>query len=375
MSLRVLHINAGNLYGGVETVLVTLARERAYCPELESRFALCFRGRLADELGSYRVTPFLIGPIRARYPWQVFQARNRLRRLLSEERFQAVICHMPWSLALFGPVVKKLGLPLLFWMHGPASGNNWVERWASLAQPELVFCNSHFTEASLPSLFSRTPASQVIYCPVSEAPRKISDAERVSIREELKTSKDDCVIIQAGRMEPWKGQMVHLGALSTLRDLPNWVCWFVGGAQRAEESLWLGELKAQAAAFGISERVRFLGERTDVARLLRAADIYCQPNTAPDSFGITLVEAMYAGLPIVTSALGGALEVISPICGRLVKAGSMESLREALIELVNHASLRRQLGNNGPEMAKALSDPKRVLHRLFSVISSLDSCG
>ncbi len=43
--MRVLHVSAGNLYGGLETVLVTLARCRALSPELECEFALCFAGR------------------------------------------------------------------------------------------------------------------------------------------------------------------------------------------------------------------------------------------------------------------------------------------------------------------------------------------
>jgi hypothetical protein len=50
--LRVLHLNAGNLFRGVETFLVTLARRRALCPQLEPAFGLCFPGRLEDELTS-----------------------------------------------------------------------------------------------------------------------------------------------------------------------------------------------------------------------------------------------------------------------------------------------------------------------------------
>ena len=48
--MRVLHIVSGRLYGGVETALVTMARCRDLCPEIEPEFALCFDGRLRDEL-------------------------------------------------------------------------------------------------------------------------------------------------------------------------------------------------------------------------------------------------------------------------------------------------------------------------------------
>ncbi len=47
--MRVLHISAGNLYGGVETMLVTLARDRQVLPALDQEFALCFEARLSTE--------------------------------------------------------------------------------------------------------------------------------------------------------------------------------------------------------------------------------------------------------------------------------------------------------------------------------------
>jgi hypothetical protein len=49
-SVRVLHVNAGNMYGGVETILVTLARLRHLYPTMEPCFALCQQGRLSEEL-------------------------------------------------------------------------------------------------------------------------------------------------------------------------------------------------------------------------------------------------------------------------------------------------------------------------------------
>ena len=79
----------------------------------------------------------------------------------------------------------------------------------------------------------------------------------------------------------------------------------MGGAQRGHEARYLEALRAKAAKLGIGPRVNFLGQRGDIARLLAAADIYCQPNTGPEPFGITFIEGLYAGLPVVTTAMGG----------------------------------------------------------------------
>ena len=55
---------------------------------------------------------------------------------------------------------------------------------------------------------------------------------------------------------------------------------------------------------GIADRVRFLGERFDVPRLLAAADVHCQPNSGPEPFGIAFIEALYASLPVVSTRIG-----------------------------------------------------------------------
>ena len=119
-------------------------------------------------------------------------------------------------------------------------------------------------------------------------------------------------------MEAWKGHRLLLEALGRLRHVPGWVLWVAGGAQRPYEARYLAELEAQATELGIRGRVRFLGQRSDVPRLLRAADIHCQPNLGPEPFGIAFIEALQARLPVVTTAMGGPLEIIDGSCGVLV---------------------------------------------------------
>ena len=96
--MRVLHVSSGNLYGGVETLLATLARLRNLCTDMEPHFALAFEGRLSKELHSYKVPVYQLGSVRVSRPWSVWSARKRLRKLLASQQFDVVVCHMPWSL-------------------------------------------------------------------------------------------------------------------------------------------------------------------------------------------------------------------------------------------------------------------------------------
>ena len=101
-ALRVLHLSAGNLYGGVETMLTTMARLRHLCEGMEPCFGVCFEGRLSQELRDAGVPVHVLGAVRISRPWTVWRARRRLRKLLSEENFDAVVCHMAWPLVVFG---------------------------------------------------------------------------------------------------------------------------------------------------------------------------------------------------------------------------------------------------------------------------------
>src|SRR6059036_2450159 len=130
--MKVLHVHSGNLYGGVETMLVTLARHRALCADMESHFALCFEGRLSQDLIASRAPVYLLGGVRVSRPHSVWRARRELRELLWQSRFDVAICHSAWSQAIFGSIVRRSRTPLVFYLHGGAQGCHWLERWAKL---------------------------------------------------------------------------------------------------------------------------------------------------------------------------------------------------------------------------------------------------
>lgn len=364
--MSVLFVHSGNLYGGVETVLLTLAREREAWPGNEPRFAVCFEGRLSEELRGEGARVEVLGGVRVSRPVGVWRARRTLGALLGG--VGAVVCNSAWTLAIFGPAVRAAGLPLALWLHDAPDGTGWLERWARRTPPDLLVCNSRFTERAARRVYPRS-AREVVYCPLSlDAPPA---GARAAVRAELDTPESACVVVQASRMESWKGQTLHLEALGLLRDVPGWVCWMVGGGQRPREVEYLNGLKRLAAGVGIGDRVRFTGQRADVPRLLAAADIFCQPNTGPEPFGLALVEALAAGLPVVTTDSGGAREVVEESCGRRVAAGDARALARSLGELIGDAELRASLGGRGPSRARELCEPARQTAALAEAFGRL----
>ncbi len=367
--IRVLHISSGNLFGGIETFLIGLAENRGLCSEMEAEYALCFEGKLSKQLSAAAVPVHLLGGVRARHPSTVWRARWRLAELLRQRNFDCVVCHMPWAQAIFGPVVNSAAVPLVSWFHNAADRRHWIDLWARIAsRPNLIICNSRFTGATLPKRYSEVP-TEVVYYPIASTDLRLDENERNSRRASLETARDAKVIIQVSRMEAWKGHRLHLQALNKLRDLPNWVCWQVGGPQRPDESAYFESLKVAAERLGVAHRIRFLGARNDVPELLRAADIFCQTNLVPEPFGIVFIEALFAALPVVAVASGGALEIVDDSCG-ILTSPEADAIAAAERKLIEDDSLRTALGSGGAPRASKLCDVPTQINKIAETLSS-----
>ncbi|MGH7214457.1 MAG: glycosyltransferase family 4 protein, partial [Tepidisphaeraceae bacterium] len=345
--MKVLHVGAGNLYGGIERVLVTLAAERGACAPMEPHFAACFEGRLTRELREIGAPVHVLGDVRMARPWTVWAARRRLDKLLRRERFDAVVCHACWPHALAAPLVRRAGIPLITWAHDTLGLGHWIERLASRTRPDLVLANSQPTRESVDAVFPGA-LTTLLYYPVPAPTIRDVNTVRDRVRAEHGAAAGSTVILSACRLERWKGHALLIDALVLLRDVPGWTCWIAGGVQRETERAYLAELETSAGRNGIADRVKFLGQRDDVPQLMTAADVHCQPNVAPEPFGIAFVEALHAGLPVVTTAMGGPLEIVTNDCGVLVPPGHANALAASLRELVLNPQRRRRLGLAGP---------------------------
>lgn len=360
--IRVLHVSSGNLYGGVETFVVTLARYRESCPALDQQFAVCSDGRFKRELLAAGAMVHDLGAVRVRQPLSILKARKRLFDLIEENRIDVVICHMAWAHSIFGPTVRTARKLLVFWLHMATEGRHWLERWAKMTEPDLVIAPSRFVADTAVSMFPRLDAKVVHYAvaPPDDSLR----CERHEVREEFGTPLDAIVTVQACRLEEWKGQRIHLQALAHLRDMEGWICWIVGGAQRPHEGRLLESLKNDAVSLGIADRVRFIGQRSDVPRILAAADIYCQPNTGLEGLPVVFTEALDARLPIITSDIGGFREIVDETCGIRVPVGNSLAVAEAMRRLIVGHAERKRLGDAGKLKARAMCDPVRQIQKI-----------
>jgi glycosyltransferase involved in cell wall biosynthesis len=374
---RLLHVGVGNLFGGVESVLINFANCRALCPELDVEFAVCYSGRLEDELRASGAAVHRLAPARFSRPWTLLKPRRALAELLRTERFDAVACHMPWTQLVFGSTVRRCGPAYIAYLHGPAS-NHWLERFAGRTQPDLIVAPSEYTLQSFRPLFrDRRAAGRrelVVHNPIPlkllEAP-SLSPARRDDIRRSLGASADDVVVLTACRFEPWKGIDVVVEALAQLADLPNWKLWIAGGVQKPDEAEYRAAIERLGRERGIADRIALLGQRADVPELMAAADIYSQGNRGPEGFSMSFVEACYLGKPIVTTALGGTPELLDTSTGAVLPAGDLAGFAQALRLLISEPARRAASGRAARERATEKCDPAGQVRRFAEAIDKM----
>lgn len=302
---RVLHLGVGNMYGGIENTLITIARNRTLMPRIDFHSATCFEGRLRDALVHEGLQVPVLGPMRYINPLGVARGRRKLAAVLEDLRPDIVISHSCWTQGLLGPVVKRSGARLVAWMHSPPTGS-WIEWIASRTRPDLVIANSRFTALNMSVLFPGVPVSVVFpICNIGDCNN--SSQGRAATRALLGCAPERPVVLATGRFETFKGHGVLFEALARMH-VPDWECWVAGSPQSPGERALEAGLRARARRLGIAGRIRYLGHCTNVRALYQAADVFCQPNVEPEPFGHVFVEAQEVGCPVVTTAMGGALE-------------------------------------------------------------------
>lgn len=346
-------------------MLAALARASRGGTPLESAFALCWPGRLSEELVTLGASVTILGAARLGRPDTVRRVRHRLRELLVTARPDVVILHLPWSQVVFGAVVRASGARVVLWMHGPGHG---LHRLGARWPPDAVLCNSVFTRGTVPRAYGALPLMVLHYPATLRAASSPGDRRRT--RAELGASEGSVIIVQASRLEAWKGHAVHLRALARLKEQPDWTLWVLGGASPRAAG-YPRRLSALADELEVAHRVRFLGEQPDVARYLAAADVYCQPNLEPEPFGLAYVEALAAGLPVIASDAGGVREIVNASTGVLVPPGDDDALAAVLEDLIGDPALRRRLGAAGPARASELCDAARQTARLGAFLTQV----
>ena len=176
---------------------------------------------------------------------------------------------------------------------------------------------------------------------------RLADQAPVDIKRSLGIQETAWVVFCAARLHPVKRHDILIQAIAALPEVAGRAVHLVLAGDGSERSAL--EALAKDLAPG---RIHFLGARTDVFALLSQADVFALVSTM-EGLPIALLEAMYARLPVVTTRVGGMVELVegtpedSRQAGLSVPPGDVQALAQAFSVLLSDDGLRRRMGEIG----------------------------
>lgn len=192
-------------------------------------------------------------------------------------------------------------------------------------------------------------------------------------REEIGLSEEYFVIVYSGRVNKDKGVSELIDAMLMLRDIPNVKLMIIGGsffANATKEDIFIHSLKEKAKA--IEDRIVFTGfiPYNQMPNYLQLADIAALPSMWEEPFGLTIVEAMASGLPLITTRSGGIPETCEGVATIVERDDIVNNLAAAIRDLYEHPEKRKQMAAAGLERAKFF-DKETYAQNLFAAIEGL----
>lgn len=172
-----------------------------------------------------------------------------------------------------------------------------------------------------------------------------SASERKDLREELGVDKNCTILLSVGELNDNKNQETALRAFAKVND-ENLHYVLCGKGKNLEF------LKALAIKLGVDKRTHFLGYRKDVVDICFQSNIYIMPSKR-EGLGIACLEAMYCGLPLITSNVGGLVDiVINGVSGYTHSCYDVDGFAKSIQLLKNDESMRKSMGENNKNAMK-----------------------
>ncbi len=343
--------------GGAEVLAARLARG------LRDRFRFVFAcldqmGTLGEELSREGFPVHVLG----RKPGFDWRCSWRLARLLRREQVDLVHAHQ-YTPFFYGITARLLCRrpAVLFTEHGrhypdyPRRKRMLVNRLLLGRRDGVVGVGEAVRQALINNEGIRPDRVSVVYNGIDLAAPAGGAPDRAALRREIGVGADDLVLLQVARLDYLKD---HATAIATLGHVvkrrPDARLVLVG--EGPEE----GKIREQVRRDGLEGHVRWLGLRKDVGRLLHAADVFLLTSIS-EGIPLTLIEAMAAGVPVVSTAVGGVDEVVEDgRTGLLAPSGDAAALAGHVLRLAADAELRGRMAECGRRRAREVFSEGRM---------------
>jgi glycosyltransferase involved in cell wall biosynthesis len=302
--------------GGVEGHVLELAAFLA--PQGHDSIVISNGGHMVEKLTQRGVRHITI-PVHRKSLRSLFQVR-KLRAWLRDEKPDVIHAHsrvpawIAW-LALRGIPADKRP-KFITTVHGFYSVNAYS---AIMTQGDRIIAVSESVREYIRSNYPKADPKRIEVIPHGIDPKTYHPefkpsadwlAQWQSEHPEL-TNKQ--LLLLPGRITRLKGHGDFFQLIKTLKQAGQPVCGLIAGNTHPKKRAYLDELHQQAESLGITNDIIFLGHRSDLRELMAVSDIIMALSQQPESFGLTVLEALSLGRPVVGYNCGGVGELLAAL--------------------------------------------------------------
>lgn len=375
--LRLLILQSYTGVGGAETALLNLLdglqEDTTWCEIVTLGHG---NGALDEALHQHghRLTPY--PGARFRRLDQTLVAIRWLAEKISRENFDVVLANGGHPNLYARPAALWARRPSVWWVHDHSFADplragplGWLQ---GMVAADLLMANSSMTEQKLRAYFPGTPVATVR--PGVNERKLLAALDRGGpLRASLGIPESECIVGMAARYQPGKGHLLFLEAAARMVHVgfPGRF-WIIAARLPWQDSGYAGHLRESTKRLGLQHRVTFLEDQPDAPAWLAACDIVVQPALQPETLGLVAAEAMVLGRPLVATAHGGALEMVTHgQDGWLVPPNESTAIAEAVMHLWSDPALCRRLGEQAARKAREQFSSRRTAEQFRALLEPL----
>lgn len=348
--MRILQICSAREIGGGERHLADLANNLAARGH-EVSVAIVPGSPLRAELSALAPQNLIALPMRNALS---VGSSLRLKRFVRERRIEIIHAHVARDYPLAALAVGRAGARLVLTRHVlfPLSRIHRL----TLRRTSRVIAVSRAVADGL--------RAQKIFADdkIVTIPNGI-DVERFGRRREAASRRDRKRIRvgMVGHLAPIKGQEDFIRAAAIVCQTRDEVDFIIAGEDKSRDGQNRANLEKLISEFDLQDRIQLTGWIDDVADLLATLDVFVSPARS-EPFGLSIVEAMAAGVPVIATASEGAREIIDmDESGRLVPIGDVGALAKVVADILDDAKERDRLARNARAVAASRFTVQRMV--------------
>ena len=308
------------------------------------------------------------------------KAYKQLKKLLSEEHYDVILCNTPMGgivTRLAAKKTRKQGTKVIYMAHGfhfykGSSKKAWlvfypIEKYMAKKCDLLITINKEDYALAQEKFSKRTKVAHIHGVGVDETRyHPATPEEQLAMRKAEGLSSEDFVILCTGELNENKNQKTLISAAAQLKDkIPNLKVLLAGNGPKEQE------LRDQIQAEGLEGIVKLLGYRTDLEKVVPAVDLVVSCSKR-EGMPLNIIEAMLCKKPVVASHNRGHDELVQESeTGYLLPPEDSEGFAAAIARLAEDPELRTRLGENGGRSIRpytAASVGEEMLDLLMSEI-------